>query len=52
MALWKISKTRDEALKLTAADFEGEKRTSPRLIVGEYWTNLTAEVHVFIANPL
>ena len=50
--LWRISKSLHEARQLTGANLEGEERPSPRVSVGEYWPDLTAEVHVFVANPL
>ncbi|KAG8906414.1 hypothetical protein FRB99_006916 [Tulasnella sp. 403] len=50
--LWRISKSQEEALKLTAADFEGQEPLSPKRTVGECWTDLTAQVHVFVADPL
>ena len=49
--IWRISKSLHEARQLTIANLEGEERPSPRVSVGEYWPDLTAEVHVFIANP-
>ena len=50
--IWRISKSLHEARQLTGANLEGEERPSPRVSVGEYWPDLTAEVHVFVANPL
>ena len=50
--LWRISKSLHEARQLTGANLEGEERPSPRVSVGKYWPDLTAEVHVFVANPL
>ena len=50
--IWRISKSLHEARQLTIANLEGEERPSPRVRVGEYWPDLTAEVHVFVANPL
>ncbi|KAG8898969.1 hypothetical protein FRB99_007016, partial [Tulasnella sp. 403] len=52
LTLWKISKSEDEAVKLTRADLEGEKPLDPMNTVQECWTDLTAEIHVFVANPL
>ena len=51
LQIWRISKSLPEARQLTVADMEGEE-ISPQVIVGECWTDLTADVHVFIANPL
>ena len=50
--LWRIRKSAREAQQLTAASFEGEERPDPAVSVGEYWADLTADVHVFIASPL
>ena len=50
--IWRISKSLHEAQQLTVANLEGEEEAPPGISVGEYWPDLTAEVHVFIANPL
>jgi hypothetical protein len=49
--IWKISKTLHEARQLTVASLEGEEHPPPTVSVGQYWPDLTAEVHVFITNP-
>jgi hypothetical protein len=49
--MWRISKSVAEARQLTVANMEGED-IFPTVIVGEYWADLTADVHVFIANLL
>ena len=51
LQIWRISKSQPEAQQLTVANMEGGQ-ISPKVIVGEYWADLTADVHVFIANPL
>ena len=49
--LWRISKSLREAQQLTVANLEGEEPPSPMVSVGEYWPDLTSDIHVFIANP-
>ena len=49
--LWRISKSPHEAQQLTIANLEGEEQPPPTISVSEYWPDLTAGVHVFIANP-
>ena len=46
--IWRISKSLHEARQLTVANLGEEAMVS----VGEYWPDLTADVHVFISNPL
>lgn len=50
--IWKINKSQPEAQQLTVADMEGEERPPSAVSVGDYWADLTADFHVFIANPL
>ena len=49
--LWRIRKSVREAQQLTAASFEGEEPPDGAVCVGEYWADLTADIHVFIAKP-
>ena len=49
--LWRIHKSVHKAQQLTAASFEGEEPPDGAVSVGEYWADLTADVHVFIAKP-
>ena len=50
--LWTISKSLYDARQLTITNLEGEEPPSSMVSVGEYWPDLTADVHVFVANPL
>lgn len=52
MRIWKIHNSRPEAQLLSAADFDDAQEPGGRDRIRDYWTDLSGDIHVFIANPV